>query len=419
MKFYFPDSQDRVSPTYDFIRDEYMPTRVRQQDDRYAHQVLDEAPYHGILVSKSIVDGSIKGGGKYTGSQVARLYRPRERNGGVRNFFGLPPEVESLGDNGAFNYADELVPPVTVSETLEFYVGCDFDAGVSVDHIIFGYKPGQGFDDVDPAWAERRLLTLRLAEDFIGRVRDERLPINPVGAAQGWSPQSYADSVRQLQEMGYLRIALGGMVPLKTDDIVECLREIDSIRKPETELHLLGITRVTSMDVFAQYGVTSFDSTSAFRQAFMDDRNNYHTVEDSFTAIRVPQVDGNPTLRRAILAGRVSQREAIAQERECLKALRSLDGSPAANRVALEALGAYEVICQSKKSYLQEYARTLEAAPWRHCRCSLCRGLGVEIAIFRGTERNKRRGFHNLSVLASKMKHVASPNASQARSSRG
>ena len=29
---------------------------------------------------------------------------------------------------------------------------------------------------------------------------------------------------------------------------------------------------------------------------------------------------------------------------------------------------------------------------------------GIEIAVFRGSERNKRRGFHNLSVLAEKMK---------------
>ena len=58
MKFYFPDSQDLVSPTYDFVHDEYSPLRVRQRDDRYAHEVLDRPPYHGILCSKSIVDGS-------------------------------------------------------------------------------------------------------------------------------------------------------------------------------------------------------------------------------------------------------------------------------------------------------------------------------------------------------------------------
>ena len=49
MKFYFPDSQDQVSPTYDFIHDEHSPLRVRQRDDRYAHEVLAMRPYDGIL----------------------------------------------------------------------------------------------------------------------------------------------------------------------------------------------------------------------------------------------------------------------------------------------------------------------------------------------------------------------------------
>ena len=99
--------------------------------------MLDRAPYHGVLVSKSIVDGSIKGAGKYSGAQRARMYRM-----GVRSFFRLPQDVETLGDNGAFNYVDEEVPPVTAEETLDFYDECGFDAGVSTDHIIFGYEPG-------------------------------------------------------------------------------------------------------------------------------------------------------------------------------------------------------------------------------------------------------------------------------------
>ncbi|MET3962805.1 hypothetical protein ABIE44_002739 [Marmoricola sp. OAE513] len=398
MKFYFPDSQDLVSPTYDFARDEYSPLRVRQRDDRYAHEVLETPPYHGILVSKSIVDGSIMGSGKYTASQRARLYRL-----GVDRFFRLPDGVESLGDNGAFNYADELVPPVSVRETLDFYEGCGFDAGVSVDHIIFGYDSAASFESVDPAWAERRLITLRLAAEFIEMVNDEKSPVVPVGAAQGWGPASYADSVAQLQKMGYQRIALGGMVPLKTKEILESLDAIQEILEPTTDLHLLGITRFESMETFADLGVTSFDSTSAFRQSFMDDRKNFHSMDGEYVALRIPQVDGNPTLKRAILAGRVSQAEAVKHERECLAAVRAFDGSAKATTNALAALGAYEQICQTKKSYLEAYARTLDAAPWTTCPCSLCRELGIEIAIFRGTERNKRRGFHNLSVLSRKM----------------
>jgi len=404
MRFYFPDSQDLVSPTYDFYKDEYAVHRVRQRDDLYAHEVLDRAPYHGILVSKSIVDGSIKGSGKYTDAQRARLYRM-----GVKRFFRLPEEVESLGDNGAFNYVDEPIPPVTPAQTLDFYVDCGFDAGISTDHVIFGYEPEATERTVEPQWAERRQLTLRLAEEFIGLAADGRAPVLPVGVAQGWSPSSYADSVRALQEMGYKRIALGGMVPLKTSQILACLTEINAVLKPGTELHLLGITRVDSMDEFADLGVTSFDSTSAFRQAFMDDRKNFHTADRAYVAIRVPQVDGNPTLKRAILAGDVSQKAALEAERSVLRLLREFDAGHSTAEACLSALREYETVCGAKKkSYVPAYAETLEAAPWKRCTCQLCQTHGIEIAIFRGTERNKRRGFHNMTVLAERMSRLKS-----------
>jgi hypothetical protein len=286
---------------------------------------------------------------------------------------------------------------------------------VSTDHVVFGYDPTATERTVNVEWAERRLLTLRLAERFLALLPSERT-FEAIGAAQGWSPGSYASSVAALQDMGYRRIALGGMVPLKTPQILACLQAIDAVRKPGVELHLLGITRTDSMANFGAHGVTSFDSTSAFRQAFMDDRNNYHTVDDRYVALRVPQVDGNPALKRAILAGQVSQREALAAERNTLRTLRSFEGSPKQVKACLDALGEYETICRAKKSYLEGYERTLRAVPWRSCRCALCRRHGIEIAIFRGTERNKRRGFHNVSVLAEKMARL---QTTAERSSRG
>lgn len=401
MKFYFPDSQDLVSPTYDFIHDEYSPLRVRQRDDRYAHEVLDDRPYDGILVSKAIVDGSVSGSGKYSEPQRARLYRL-----GVDKFFRLTEGVVTLGDCGAFNYVNEDEPPYTVNEVLDFYVGCGFQAGVSIDHIILAYDATKADTDADPEWTRRLKISLDFAERFFEASQRYDENFVPVGSAQGWSPASYATSVAELQEMGYQRIALGGMVPLKTKDILDCLRAIDEIRTQRTQLHLLGITRVDSMDEFADHGVTSFDSTSPFRQSFMDDRKNYHTETDHYVAVRVPQVDGNPALKRAILAGKVSGREALAAERECLKRLRGLDAGEYSVPDALEALAHYETVSQSKKTYIEQYARTLTDAPWRRCPCSLCRKHGVEIVIFRGTERNKRRGFHNLSVLERKMRSL-------------
>lgn len=398
MKFYFPDSQDMISPTYDFRHDEYSPLRVRQRDDLYAHEVLAEPPYQGLLVSKSIIDGSINGAGKYSEAQRGRLYRL-----GVRRYFRLPDTIETLGDNGAFNYVQERVPPVTSSEALDFYEQCGFDAGVSVDHVILGYNAASGLEGPDPDWAERRLLTLRLAEEFITLTIEQASSVNPVGAAQGWSPASYADSVRHLQMMGYRRIALGGMVPLKTDQILACLRAIEPIRAPTTELHLLGVTRVDSVNTFADFGVSSFDSTSAFRQSFMDDRRNYHALGDDYIAIRVPQVEGNPVLKRNILAGLVSQKDAVAAERACLRELRAYDAGTASVACVLDALANYEVVAGSKKSYIQGYERTLRNAPWRNCECRICNRDGIQVAIFRGAERNKRRGFHNLHILAKRL----------------
>lgn len=404
MRFYFPDSQDLVSPSYDFIHDEYSPLRVRQRDDRYAHEVLGERPYDGMLVSKAIVDGSVKGSGKYSEAQRNRLYRL-----GVERFFRLPDGVETLGDCGAFNYATEAEPPYTVDEVLDFYVGCGFRAGISIDHVILAYDRDATDATADPEWKRRQAISLDFGARFLAASQQyDSAQFQPVGAAQGWSPASYARSVAELQSMGYQRIALGGMVPLKTNDILDCLDAIDSVRSQRTELHLLGVTRVDSIDEFAQHGVTSFDSTSPFRQSFMDDRKNYHTAETAYVAIRVPQVDANPALKRAILAGKVSGRDAVEAERETLATLRGLDAGTHTVDDALDALSNYEVVSQStKKSYREHYARTLNAAPWRSCPCKLCAELGVEIIIFRGTERNKRRGFHNLSVLERKMRGLA------------
>ena len=407
MKFYFPDSQDQVSPTYDFIHDEYSPLRVRQRDDRYAHEALTLPAYDGLLVSKAIVDGTIQGVGKYSMPQRQRLYRL-----GVRGFFRLPEDVVTLGDCGAFTYVNEPEPPYSVSEVIDFYSRCGFDAGVSIDHVILGYRrPGTNPGDVPDEWKERRRISLHFAEEFLTAVHEHGTPFEPVGAAQGWDPESYADSVKELQAMGYRRIALGGMVPLKTPDILASLAAIANIRRADTELHLLGITRIDSMNDFAGLGVTSFDSTSSFRQAFMDDRDNYHTTETTYSAIRVPQVDANISLKKAILAGKVSQSDAVVAERESLKLLRAFDNGQCSLDEALNAVLRYEELIGVKKSYADLYRRTLESAPWRDCPCGLCAKHGIEIAIFRGSERNKRRGFHNLSVLADKMKslHAARP----------
>lgn len=172
------------------------------------------------------------------------------------------------------------------------------------------------------------------------------------------------------------------------------------MRRPDTQLHLLGITRCDSLQAFADYGVTSFDSTSPFRQSFKDDHDNYYTLERNYTAVRVPQVDGNPKLKAKIGAGRLRQGQAIDHEQACLRLLRAYDAGATTLNPVLDVLRAYdELLWEGRRDRGDAYRQLLTDQPWKRCPCGICGTAGIEVAIFRGSERNKRRGFHNLFVF--------------------
>jgi hypothetical protein len=407
VKFFLADSLDQVDPSFDFVTEERSPDRIRQRDDRYAHEIFGRVPYDGMLVSKAIVDGvGGSASAKYSIPQRQRLYRE-----GVRDFLRLPRrELLTMGDCGAFTYVREELPPYTPGEVVEFYETCGFDFGISLDHVILGYDADLdgsllGDDVIPPQWRERQALTLALAEQFLSEHRRQGVRFEPMGVAQAWSPESFAKAVHGLQAMGYRSIAMGGLVPLRTRDVLASLAAVESVRLPSTRLHLLGITRLEAIEEFARLGVASFDSTSPLRQAFKDDRDNYFTLDSTYVAIRVPQVDGNPALKRRILAGEVDGRTARIAENACLEALRAFDAGQVAVDVALLTLQSYDQICGEAKDRSLSYRRTLMDAPWRRCECEICRSLGIEVIIFRGAERNRRRGFHNVWVFHERLAH--------------
>jgi hypothetical protein len=419
VRFFFPDSQDQVDPSFDFQTEERSHIRVRQRDDLYAHETLAGMPYTGLLVSKAIVDGITNGAGRYTFAQRHRLYRE-----GVRRFFRLDRpdgrKLESLGDCGAFTYVNEEIPPYSVDEVIDFYDGCGFDAGISVDHVILGYQdttdalPGIA-PPIPDSWVERQRITLDLADEFHRRHAARGCRFTPLGVVQGWDPPSYAAALTALQQIGYRRIAVGGMVPLKTQQILACLSAMDDVRRSRTQLHLLGVTRCDHVGAFARFGVTSFDSTSPFRQAFKDDKDNYYTLDRTYPAIRIPQVDGNPKLRREILAGQRDQRTAIRLESSCLAALDEFDRGERSVDDVLDAIEEYDVFLDVR-SRREQYRELLRDRPWDSCSCGICDQVGIQVVIFRGTERNKRRGFHNVFVFNQRLQgHLAVAGARSAQ----
>ena len=403
MKFFFPDSQDQIDPSFDFDLETRSEMRVRQRDDLYSHEVFKAPPYDGLLVSISMVDLEAQGTTRYTLSQRHRFQRL-----GVRRFFRIDRphlnHLETMGDCGAFNYVREEEPPYTVEYVADFYERCGFDYGVSVDHIILAFHSKNkqstlpGVDEVPEEYVRRREITLELAKDFLHLHRSAGFRFKPIGVAQGWSAESYADSVNQLQKMCYERIGMGGFVPLKTTEIIETLEAVSEVRKSNTQLHLFGISRFEPANKFKSFGVSSLDSKSPFRQAFKSATDNYYTQDGNLVAVRVPQVDGNTTLRRRIQAGEVNQEDARRLERLAMDALVSYSSGDMSLPKVLDAIDEYDLLI-GNKSQRESYEETLALRPWEKCDCDSCREIGIHAVIFRGTEGNKLRGFHNLHVF--------------------
>ncbi len=405
MKFFFPDAHDLVDPSFDFVSERRTFSGSRQQAQLYAHEILSEPPYDGMLLSKAMIDPHLGSKSvRYSFAQVQRLKRV-----GVREFLrldrpGLKRQIASMGDCGSFSYVNEAEPPYGVEAVAQFYMDCQFDYGISLDHVILGFRDASvKKSDVPPDWRRRFQITLSKAEDFIKLQRQEHLPFKPIGAAQGWSSESYRDAVKNLQMMGYDYIALGGMVPLKTPEILASLEAIREVRKPSTKLHLLGISRLENLDAFEDAGVYSFDSTSPLKRAFMDDRDNYHSLERTYTAVRIPQVDGNAQLKKLILAGVVDFGAARKLELACFEGVLEFDKGKLGIESLLERLREYELVWHGKKDDAVRYRETLEDKPWKRCRCAICQKLGIHVVLFRGAERNRRRGFHNLYVLRQRL----------------
>jgi hypothetical protein len=96
-----------------------------------------------------------------------------------------------------------------------------------------------------------------------------------------------------------------------------------------------------------------------------------------------------------ISSGLLSQDDAQTMEKEALDAIRQYDIGCLSLDKALEKIVRYEKLFK-KKVQEERYRMTLKDQYWKTCQCEICKDVGVEVAIFRNSNRNRRRGFHNL-----------------------
>ena len=419
MKFIYADSLDLVDPGYDFLADRHAAGRKPYWDDIYPHELFATPPYDGMLVSRGIVSV------KYSEAQGMRF-----RRSGARTFLRLDKgplaALPIFGDCGAFSYHKEEVPPYTSEDTAAFYNDGGFTHGCSVDHIIFEHDERVGgLDGGDPESRRRFEITLDNAEQFFRATRPMKSHFTALGVIQGWSPASMGEAARRLVAMGYDYLALGGTVPLKTVQLKACVAAVRDAVPASTRLHILGFARADEVADFRRFNITSFDTASPMIRSFKDAVKNYFLPSPSgeltyYTAIRVPQALENSKLNGLVRQGALGQEELVRLERDALAALRSFDREQASLDDTLDAVLAYATPAtlgaplerlpgsNTVKSLKERYRRSLGDRPWRRCGCDICKALGVEVMIFRASNRNKRRGMHNMRVYSRHLDRLSS-----------
>lgn len=422
MKFIFADSLDLVDPGYDFVSDCMHPGRRPYWDDQYPHELFGYAPYDGILVSRGIV-GDHQFKGKYTSSQAMRFKRVGARK--FLRFNGKFGNKDLFGDSGAFSYVAHEVPPYTSEDMVEFYGDGQFTHGCSVDHVIFDFERSFAEMQGGSEDAKRRFeITLENAGSFLKASRGLGSSFTALGVVQGWSPGSMGQAAAQLEKMGYTYLALGGMVPLNATSVHACLQAVRGRISARTQLHLLGFAKAEQIHEFAKYGIASFDTTSPLVRAFKDARANYYVTKktggiDYYAAIRVPQALESTRLLRGVKEGRIKQEALVGLEANALRALREFDRGQESTERTVDAVLAYSKVflsadsgkteTENEKALLElrnRLQRVLDEKPWKECACSVCKAISIEVLIFRGNNRNRRRGFHNLAVFHQHVKSI-------------
>jgi hypothetical protein len=392
LRYFIPEWDDLVDPDYDFINDSHSGGSGDWSNEVYAHQLYPEPNYDGILVSRAVAEKSKK-------------KKERINALGVHRFMRVPREFPIMGDCGAFDYIMREKPPYSTEDVIDYYTRLDFDFGVSVDHLIVSATEHQK--------RFRYELTIHNAEDFLKQHRKAGLRWEPIGAVQGWDAASYAKAAAAYVKMGYRYLGLGGLVRTSTREILGILAKVREAVPHGIGIHLFGLARLRAISAMAGFGVTSVDSASALRKAWLGNKDNYWSQDGRhYRAIRVPEAGKSFRAKRMVTEGRATSDFVSSTERRVMSALREFDRGGISVDEALNVIGEYDhLITSDRSALLEQYRGTLESAPWRKCSCAICQRDGIEVVIFRGNNRNRRRGFHNTYVFYQLLQRALSGEA--------
>ena len=406
LKFFLPDWEDRIDPHFDFVNDKFSFKHKENpyKNDIYAHEILNN-PYDGILISLSLFQSklNLKPNGK---EEI--LIRDKKN---IRDYLRIPKDsrIETLGDCGAFSYVRSEEPPkpfFSTENVSNIYEKLGFDYGVSVDHMAVSFvmekEPGdlrrrrREFSEKERM--RRIALTVSNAKEFLDHHKEKKYKFTPIGVVQGINKETYAAGVKELVGYGYDYLALGSLVGYSTKEIINIL----SFIKPhigDARLHLFGVLRPHELKNFERLGVVSFDSASYLRKAWLRSGQNYLSIDQKwYAAIRVPY-STQQKVSDGALKIHIGQKQLKLMEENALTALREYEKGHLPLNDTLDKVMEYDDLLlrnsNDGQSLRKKYEITLKDKPWEKCGCAFCRTNGIDSLIFRGSNRNKRRGFHN------------------------
>jgi len=387
MKFFIPEWDDKVDPEYDFIRDTHSSSHNNEKIgfDHYMWDIFGEnnVPFDGLLVSIATINKN-----KRKFEEIQKI--------GVHEYFGLSKNIDIMGDCGAFSYIDEQYPTYTTKEAFDFYEKCGFNYGVTVDHLVVPAFKAETNARIEIT-RKNGLDGLKLWK----KKYSDKFQL--IVAIQGETIEDYLSMYHDFMNAGATYVAFGSLVRTTTNFIQQLIKaiitDIQITDIKPASIHFFGVARLELLKFLKELEETgvnvSFDSASYLRKAWLSSpsaQSNYLSgdIINSYSAIRIPKT----RIPKEGITPKISLQ--LQLENLALQKLRDYDKGEETLDSVLQVLVEFNRSHNFDSRIIDFYERTLKDQPWKKCQCSVCKQLGIEVMIFRGNNRNRRRGFHNI-----------------------
>ena len=137
---------------------------------------------------------------------------------------------------------------------------------MTVDHLIVKATEKEKY--------RRYKITLKNAEKMMEKWSSKGYSFELVGVAQGWNPDSYYNAIKELIDMNFKYIAIGGLVRSTTREIIKIIKRCYSLwERKSIRVHIFGVGRDSIIPFYLKYKIYSFDA-AYHRRSWLASKEN-------------------------------------------------------------------------------------------------------------------------------------------------